>query len=117
MLKRVTFSGIDSQTKVQDLKKLYEKYPFVEFVFLYSQQANQKGQGRYPRTVILKGYKKAGLPPTAIANPGLESIQAALQPEVTEYYYYALGKDGQHRFFTNYSDHVNFINSSEYVGN
>ena len=62
MLKRVTFSGIDQQTKVQDLKKLYEKYPFVEFVFLYSQKANQKGQGRYPRTVILKGYKKAGLP-------------------------------------------------------
>ena len=43
MLKRVTFSGIDQQTKVPELKKLYEKYPFVEFVFLYSQQANQKG--------------------------------------------------------------------------
>ena len=62
-------------------------------------------------------YKNAGLPPTAIANPGLESIQAALQPAETEYYYYALGKDGQHRFFTNYTDHVNFVNSSEYVGN
>ena len=62
-------------------------------------------------------YKNAGLPPTAIANPGLESIEAALQPEATEYYYYALGKDGSHRFFTNYNDHVNFVNSSEYVGN
>jgi len=62
-------------------------------------------------------YKNAGLPPTAIANPGLESIQAALQPAETDYYYYALGKDGQHRFFTNYTDHVNFVNSSEYVGN
>lgn len=62
MLNRVTFSGIDQQTKVQDLKKLYEKYPFVEFVFLYSHHANQKGLGRYPRTVILKGYKKAELP-------------------------------------------------------
>ena len=62
-------------------------------------------------------YKYAGLPPTAIANPGWASIQAALQPEVTDYYYYALGKDGHHRFFTNYNDHVNFVNSSEYVGN
>lgn len=62
MLKRVTFSGIDQQTNVQHLKALYEKYPFVEFVFLYSKQANQKGQGRYPRTVILKSYKKAGIP-------------------------------------------------------
>ena len=62
-------------------------------------------------------YKKAGLPPTAIANPGLNSIKAALQPAETDYYYYALGKDGQHRFFTNYNDHVNFINSGDYVGN
>ena len=62
-------------------------------------------------------YKKAGLPPTAIANPGWASIQAALQPADTDYYYYALGKDGHHRFFTNYTDHVNFLNSSEYVGN
>ncbi len=62
-------------------------------------------------------YKKAGLPPTPIANPGLAAIEAALQPEPTDYYYYALGKDSQHHFFTNYTDHVNFINSSEYYGN
>lgn len=61
-------------------------------------------------------YKKEGLPPTPIANPGLKSIEAALFPEVTDYYYYALGKDGQHRFSTNYNDHVNFLNSSEYIG-
>lgn len=62
-------------------------------------------------------YKYAGLPPTPIANPGLASIQAALEPETTDYYYYALGKDMRHRFFTNYTDHVNFVNSSEYIGN
>ena len=62
-------------------------------------------------------YKYAGLPPTAIANPGLASIQAALEYEETDYYYYALGKDGKHRFFTNYNDHVNFLNSSDYIGN
>ena len=62
-------------------------------------------------------YKYTGLPPTAIANPGLASIQAALEPEETGYYYYALGKDGSHRFFTNYNDHLNFVNSSEYIGN
>ena len=62
-------------------------------------------------------YKNVGLPPTAIANPGLAAIQAALEPAETDYYYYALGKDGQHRFFTNYTDHLNFVNSSEYIGN
>lgn len=61
--------------------------------------------------------KYAGLPPTPIANPGTAAIDAALNPETTDYYYYALGKDGKHRFFTNYNDHVNFVNSSEYIGN
>ena len=62
-------------------------------------------------------YKYTGLPPTPIANPGLASIEAALLPAQTDYYYYALGKDGQHRFFTNYNDHVNFLNSGDYIGN
>ncbi|MCI8808881.1 MAG: endolytic transglycosylase MltG [Oscillibacter sp.] len=62
-------------------------------------------------------YKNAGLPPTPIANPGLAAISAALDPEHTDYYYYALGKDSRHHFFTNYNDHINFVNSSEYYGN
>ncbi len=61
-------------------------------------------------------YKYAGLPPTAIANPGVAAIDAALHPESTDYYYYALGKDGKHRFFTNYNDHLDFVNSNEYIG-
>ena len=62
-------------------------------------------------------YKYAGLPPTPIANPGLASIQAALEPDNTNYYYYALGKDGVHHFFTNYADHLAFVKSSDYAGN
>ena len=62
-------------------------------------------------------YKNKGLPPTAIANPGFAAIQAALNPEDTGYFYYALGKDHRHHFFSNYNDHVNFINSSSYIGN
>lgn len=62
-------------------------------------------------------YKYAGLPPTPIANPGLASIQAALEPDNTDYYYYALGKDGVHNFFTNYADHLAFVKSSDYAGN
>lgn len=61
-------------------------------------------------------YKYSGLPPTAIANPGLSSILAALYPDSTNYYYYALGTSGSHSFFTNYNDHLNFINSGEYGG-
>lgn len=61
-------------------------------------------------------YKNAGLPPTPIANPGLASIEAALQPETTDYYYYALGTDGVHHFFTSYSEFQSFVSSSQYGG-
>lgn len=62
-------------------------------------------------------YKYAALPPTAIANPGLSSLKAALEPEVTEYYYYALGKDGKHHFSKTLQEHNNFLNSGRYAGN
>ena len=61
-------------------------------------------------------YKYKGLPPTPIANPGWNAIEAALQPEETDYYYYALGKDGQHHFFATYNEHLAFVNSNEYGG-
>ena len=61
-------------------------------------------------------YKNAGLPPTAIANPGLAAIQAALEPESTDYYYYALGKDGRHHFSATLQEHNNFLNSGNYAG-
>jgi len=61
-------------------------------------------------------YIHAGLPPGAIANPGIVSIRAALFPETTNEYFYALNKNGTHNFFTNFNDHINFINSSEYGG-
>ncbi|MBQ7887055.1 MAG: hypothetical protein IJ313_09210 [Clostridia bacterium] len=60
MLKRVSFSGIDQWTKPKELQELYQKYPFVEFVYLLSE--NQKAGNRYPRPVILKAYKKIELP-------------------------------------------------------
>ena len=57
-----------------------------------------------------------GLPPTPICNPGLASIRAALEPADTNYYFYALGKDGVHHFFKTYREHVDFVNSSQYGG-
>ena len=57
-----------------------------------------------------------GLPPTPIANPGIASIDAALHPETTDYYYYALGKDGKHHFSTTLSEHNAFLASGDYGG-
>ena len=50
-------------------------------------------------------YQHTGLPPTPIANPGLASIKAALQPADTNYYYYVLGADGTHVFSSTLSEH------------
>lgn len=61
-------------------------------------------------------YKYAGLPPTPIANPGLASIDAALEPAQTDYYYYALGKDGRHHFSSTLEQHNAFLSSADYAG-
>ncbi len=61
-------------------------------------------------------YKYTGLPPGPIANPGLASIRAALAPEDTGYYFYALNKSGSHNFFATQSQFEYFVNSSEFGG-
>ena len=50
-------------------------------------------------------YQHTGLPPTAISNPGMSSITAALQPAETDYYYYVLGADSKHVFSETLSEH------------
>ncbi|MDR0490480.1 MAG: endolytic transglycosylase MltG [Oscillospiraceae bacterium] len=61
-------------------------------------------------------YKNKGLPPGPIANPGLESIRAALYPESTNEYYYALNKSGTHEFFRTLEQQQAFVRSSDYAG-
>ncbi len=58
-------------------------------------------------------YKYKGLPPGPIANPGMESIVAALNPADSSNYYYALGDDDIHHFFRTYDQLQKFINSQE----
>ena len=55
-------------------------------------------------------YVYAGLPVGAIANPGRVSLDAALNPEDTRYYYYALYPGTrQHEFFQYLSDFEDFL--------
>ncbi len=54
-----------------------------------------------------------GLPAGPIANPGLASLQAALYPEETDYYFYALGTDGMHHFSETYQEHEQFLDTLE----
>ena len=51
-------------------------------------------------------YTNVGMTPGPIANPGLASIEAALDPESTSYYYYVLDPDkGAHQFSTTLAEH------------
>ena len=50
-------------------------------------------------------YLHTGLPPGPICNPGLESIDAVLNPSPSKYLYYLTDKQGVMHYATTYTDH------------
>ena len=58
-------------------------------------------------------YLYEGLPPGPICNPGLSSIEAALWPESTNYWYW-YAADGETHFFTNVEDRDAFAQAHPY---
>jgi UPF0755 protein len=60
-------------------------------------------------------YKQEGLPPGPISSPGLASIEAAMTPEVSEYFFYVTKKDGSqaHLFAKTYKEHLANIEKSK----
>ena len=84
-----------------------ESDPTVEYGLGIKQTADQ------PLTFAQVGtpnpyntYLNAGLPPTAIASPGIASLQATLNPESTEYLFFVARYDGTHVFSRTLKEHV-----------
>jgi UPF0755 protein len=50
-------------------------------------------------------YHHPGLPPGPIANPGKTSLQAAMHPAETRYYYFVSDGNGHHRFAATLEEH------------
>lgn len=50
-------------------------------------------------------YKHPGLPPGPIANPGRDSLKAAMHPAETEFYYFVSDNQGHHRFARSLDEH------------
>jgi len=50
-------------------------------------------------------YRYPGLPPGPIGNPGKTSLQAAMHPASTDYYYFVSDGNGHHRFANSLEEH------------
>lgn len=58
-------------------------------------------------------YQNIGLPPGAISNPGLSSIEAVIYPNSTPYYFFLTTPEGEVIYSSSYSEHLN--NKSKYL--
>lgn len=54
-------------------------------------------------------YLYTGLPPTPIGNPGLDAIEAVLEPTESEYLYYITDEEGNFYYSKTYKEHLQNI--------
>lgn len=55
-------------------------------------------------------YQISGLPPGPIANPGKDSLNAAVNPANVDYLYFVSKNDGSHQFSSTLADHNRWVN-------
>lgn len=94
----VFYNRLKARMRLQaDPTIIYGKY--AEFDGNISKKDLQDGRNPYNTYVI------RGLPPTPIANPDKQSLEAVVNPADTKYYYFVAKQDGTHVFSRNYDEH------------
>ncbi|MEO0465199.1 MAG: endolytic transglycosylase MltG [Pseudomonadota bacterium] len=74
---------------------------------LYNRQGQRRTlyRSELDRDTPYNTYTRTGLPPTPIANPGADAIQAVLNPPETDYIFFVASGTTGSVFSTNYRDH------------
>ena len=88
-------------------------YLQIDATLVYINGGKEPSEGDKSIDSPYNTYMYKGLPPAPIANPGMESIIAALNPADSKDFYYALGDDDIHHFFRTYDQLQKFIASQE----
>ena len=68
-------------------------------LYLYPDHEGEPTQDMIDEDTPYNTRLHRGLPPTPISNPGMKSIEAALNPEQSNYYYFASDESGHLHFF------------------
>ena len=55
-------------------------------------------------------YQHEGLPPGPIASPGLDAINAVLNPADTDYLYFVADRSGRNHYANTYEEHLELVN-------
>ncbi|MFA6376369.1 MAG: endolytic transglycosylase MltG [Candidatus Paceibacterota bacterium] len=94
-------------------KRLEVKMPLqVDCTLLYSKTGELKAFDREIDS-LYNTYRYAGLPPGPICNPGIESIEAAIEPLDSPYWFYLSAPEGTTYFSKTYDEHL--ANKAKYL--
>jgi UPF0755 protein len=97
------------------VNRLERKMPLAcDATIIYAMKLAGIQKGRLGRTDLgmespYNSYLHLDLPPGPICNPGVASLNAALNPARTEYLYYVSRNDGTHQFSKDFASHLRAV--------